>query len=287
MRLPVKKSSEEAYLKQEAPVVVDAVLLEGKKILVADDDEYNILLFHTILEKWNVAVDLAGNGREAFDMLQKKHYDIVLTDINMPEMSGIELIKKTRQELSGYHDVPFLCITANVFQDERHELFDNFVLKPFSEQDLFYKIARALKLEVQFAQAVSKDKNEVDETANSEDTVSLCDLEKFADGDWEMVKSMTQDLISNNRLHMLQINNALADKDRQRISAVAHKMQPSFAHVNAVHVVNLLLKLEHEEKTMSTAELKTTVKQLNEATSEVFTWLENKIKHLQGPVNAI
>ncbi|MFW5700906.1 MAG: response regulator, partial [Cyclobacteriaceae bacterium] len=268
-------------------VVVDAVLLEGKKILVADDDEYNILLFHTILEKWNVAVDLAGNGREAFDMLQKKHYDIVLTDINMPEMSGIELIKKTRQELSGYHDVPFLCITANVFQDERHELFDNFVLKPFSEQDLFYKIARALKLEVQFAQAVSKDKNEVDETANSEDTVSLCDLEKFADGDWEMVKSMTQDLISNNRLHMLQINNALADKDRQRISAVAHKMQPSFAHVNAVHVVNLLLKLEHEEKTMSTAELKTTVKQLNEATSEVFTWLENKIKHLQGPVNAI
>lgn len=188
-------------------------------------------------------------------------------------MSGIELVNKVRQELSNYENTPFLCITANVFHDKRYECFDGFILKPFTEQDLFYKIVIALGLEV----IVTAPKIEPVDKVSSENTgevASLSDLEKFADGDKDMIRNMVEDLISNNRLHMLQMNNALAANDRDRLAAIAHKMTPSFAHVKAWQVTDLLNKLEYEQNSFTQPEIKGIVKQLNQASSEVFTWLE-------------
>lgn len=283
LQLPVQKCAPEDYLLREAVPTVNPQLLQGKSVLVADDDEYNILLFHTILKKWGLKVDLAGDGKEAFTSLQSKKYDIVLTDINMPEMSGIELVNKIREDLPEYTDVPILCITANVFHDKKNQVFDGYILKPFTEQDLYLKMAGALKLEIEMQNnPVLKEISEGNGHEISGESVSLYELQKFADGDWDMVRSMVEDLISNNRLHMLQMNNALAANDYSRVAAIAHKMQPSFAHVNAGQVLTILQMLEQKEKEHDQQQIKIMVKQLNHATSEVFTFLESRVAKMEN-----
>ncbi len=280
LKLPVTVGSLADYMEHEAPLSFDFTLLKGKKVLVADDDEYNILLFHTILKKWDVEVDLASNGAEALKFLLDNDYDLVLTDVNMPEISGIELVKKVKSELQNYSDVPFLCITANVFHDASYECFDGFVLKPFTEQALFNKIAQALQLSVAIEPEEDVDLENDRETTEDSETVSLQDLEKFADGDWDMVKSMTTDLISNNRLNMLQMNNALDEENKQRVTALAHKMQPSFAHVKANNVLASLKQLEYEIDSLSWEQIAAKIQLLNQMTSKVFNILEAKINQV-------
>lgn len=120
--------------------------LEGKRILLADDNKMNILLAQTVLEKYKLAVDVAYDGKEALVLFKNNAYDLILTDIQMPEMGGLELTSIIR----AYPDknkaiIPILGVTANVLQEDRKKYIESgindLVLKPFSEKELIDKIA--------------------------------------------------------------------------------------------------------------------------------------------------
>ncbi|SEB18502.1 ATP-binding protein [Pedobacter hartonius] len=124
--------------------------LNGKYVLVAEDNKLNILLLTTILRKWGVACDIAENGREAFLLFEANRYDIILTDIEMPEMGGVEFSGLVRgYPESSKASVPILALTANVLKEDRdkylHGGINGVVLKPFSEQNLLDRIADALE----------------------------------------------------------------------------------------------------------------------------------------------
>ncbi|MDN3587214.1 ATP-binding protein [Pedobacter aquatilis] len=121
--------------------------LVGKDILVADDNVLNILLATTILKKYRLNFSAASNGQQAFELFTENNYDLILTDIQMPELGGIELTKLIR----SYHDelkrnIPILGVTANVMQEDRAKYLqsgmDELVLKPFSEKELLDKILK-------------------------------------------------------------------------------------------------------------------------------------------------
>ncbi|WP_053058323.1 ATP-binding protein [Pedobacter sp. BMA] len=122
-------------------------ILAGKKILLADDNALNILLASTILKKHKIAFDVAYNGKEALDLFNENEYDLVLTDIQMPEMGGMELTQKIRNSAKlAKRNVPVLGVTANVMQEDRERYLasgmNELVLKPFLEQELLEKISR-------------------------------------------------------------------------------------------------------------------------------------------------
>ncbi|PWS26266.1 hypothetical protein DHW03_15865 [Pedobacter yonginense] len=124
--------------------------LEGKKILLADDNTLNILLATTILKKYKIVFDTAYNGMEALELFNDNQYDLILTDIQMPEMGGIELTNKIRNgEDLAKRKIPILGITANVLQEDRERYLasgmDELVLKPFLEKELLEKILRFVK----------------------------------------------------------------------------------------------------------------------------------------------
>lgn len=119
--------------------------LEGKNILLADDNKMNILLAQTVLKKYKMKVDVAYDGKQAFELFKNNTYDLILTDIQMPEMGGVELTRTIR----SYADttkikVPILGVTANVLQEDRKKYIESgindLVLKPFSEKELLDKI---------------------------------------------------------------------------------------------------------------------------------------------------
>lgn len=130
--------------------IEDADFLKGKHVLLADDNRLNILLAGTILKKYKVSFDTAGDGLEAYGLFNENNYDLILTDIQMPEIGGIELTKKIRNGTNvKKRNVPILGVTANVMQEDRTKYLESgmndLVLKPFSERELIDKIIQFLK----------------------------------------------------------------------------------------------------------------------------------------------
>lgn len=130
--------------------ISDIDFLKGKKALLADDNMLNILLASTILKKYKIVFDAAYDGKEALELFNENDYDIVLTDIQMPEMGGIELTKNIRSSANAKKStVPILGVTANVMQEDRTKYLESgmneLVLKPFLEKEFLEKILRFLK----------------------------------------------------------------------------------------------------------------------------------------------
>lgn len=107
------------------------------RILLAEDNQINSVLAQAILKRAGFHVDVAANGREALDTFTLAPYDIVLMDMRMPEMDGLEATRRLRA--SGAN-VPIIALTANASSSDRDDCFNagmnDFISKPFEPQDL-------------------------------------------------------------------------------------------------------------------------------------------------------
>ena len=113
-----------------------------KKILIAEDNDSNFVLMTYILKKF-YQFDRARNGQEAVDMVDKDQYDIVLMDIKMPIMTGLEATKAIKEK---YPDLPVVALTANAFDSDRQAAMDagcdDFLAKPVSSDSCLSTIKR-------------------------------------------------------------------------------------------------------------------------------------------------
>ncbi|HEY8781458.1 MAG TPA: response regulator [Mucilaginibacter sp.] len=128
-------------------------------VLLAEDNAANQFVALKMLEEWNIKVDTAINGLEAFEKLKKDNFNLVLMDIHMPVMDGNEATRKIRNELTGYKkDVPIVSFSASVLEKERNEAknagADDFIGKPFEPKILNSKIHELLDNEQRFTSAV-------------------------------------------------------------------------------------------------------------------------------------
>ncbi|SOD15254.1 ATP-binding protein [Pedobacter xixiisoli] len=132
--------------KQKKLVIADISHLAGKRILLVDDNKLNILLAQTVVKKYKMLTDVANDGAEAYQLFEKNNYDLILTDVQMPVMGGVELTRLIRAEANANKaSVPILGVTANVMEEDRERYLDSgmnaLVLKPYSEKELIDKIA--------------------------------------------------------------------------------------------------------------------------------------------------
>ncbi|WP_410220509.1 ATP-binding protein [Pedobacter sp.] len=121
--------------------------LSGKRVLLADDNKMNILLAETVIKKYNISIDTALDGKQALHLFEHNNYDLVLTDIQMPEMGGVELTQRIRKlKNKSKSSIHILAITANVLEEDRIKYLssgiNDLVLKPFSEKELMDKITK-------------------------------------------------------------------------------------------------------------------------------------------------
>ena len=113
-----------------------------KKILIAEDNDSNFVLMSYILKK-HYQFERAKNGQEAVEMVDKNQYDIVLMDIKMPIMNGLEATKAIKEK---HPDLPILALTANAFDSDRQLAMDagcdDFLSKPVSSEECLETIKR-------------------------------------------------------------------------------------------------------------------------------------------------
>lgn len=116
------------------------------KVLVAEDNAINQLLARGLLKRCNAIVTVVVNGREAVDAWSAGPFDLILMDIQMPEMDGLEATRVIRsRELPGAH-TPIIAVTARAMTGDREACLaagmDGYISKPIRSVDLMAMIAR-------------------------------------------------------------------------------------------------------------------------------------------------
>jgi two-component system sensor histidine kinase/response regulator len=119
----------------------------GKRILVADDDPFNREIARDMFDGMGLKVDTVCNGQEAVTAAQVQHYDLILMDVQMPVMDGLEATRLIRQ-IAGWERRPILAMTANVFAEDRRACLDSgmsdVVPKPIEAEDLYFTLLKWL-----------------------------------------------------------------------------------------------------------------------------------------------
>jgi len=125
------------------------MVIRSKAFLVAEDDEVIREIMQSQLAAAGCAVEIAANGREAYDLFRRCHCDVVLTDIEMPEMDGYALVRALRALENTARRPIILAITASDFdlneQEARERGFDGYMLKPLDLAVLETKLATLMK----------------------------------------------------------------------------------------------------------------------------------------------
>ena len=130
----------------EAETEIETVI-KNVKVLVAEDIVLNQLLIRIIIEDFGFAVDIAGNGKIAIEYLKKNKYDIILMDLQMPEMNGYEATAYIRTQMNS--KIPIIALTADVTTVDVEQCkavgLNDYISKPIDEKLLFSKIIKCLK----------------------------------------------------------------------------------------------------------------------------------------------
>ena len=119
--------------------------LKGKKILLVEDNQMNIMVASKFLNKWEVKIDVAHNGQEGVEKVMQNHYDLVLMDLQMPIVDGYEATRQIRQQ---NNKIPIIALTASALLRVRREVhaagMNDYITKPFNPEELKRKIVYQL-----------------------------------------------------------------------------------------------------------------------------------------------
>ena len=195
------------------------------KVLIAEDYMFNYLLLQKFLEKLNFEYVICDNGAKAIDELKNQDFDLVLMDLDMPVMNGIEAVKHIRKDFIGNKkEIPIIAITGH----HKDEYFGN--LNGVGFNDCLHKpIDLAVlknKLYNYIASLQGVDEGTLQNTKIVEKELNLDYLYEFADGDKTFVKEMIELFITNVPVFVDNIKSAYKDEDWEKLRFNAHKFSP-------------------------------------------------------------
>ncbi len=120
--------------------------LKGKRILLIEDNLVNQKVTYLMLQKAGITVHIANHGKEAISLLEKERYDLIITDLQMPEMDGFQTVAYIRTRL--HLGTPIIAMTASALRNEKDRCFElgmnEYLTKPFAPAELFHHLQRYL-----------------------------------------------------------------------------------------------------------------------------------------------
>jgi signal transduction histidine kinase len=140
------QSSDKHQIEDEMLVQRTFRSLKGLRVLVVEDNVINQKIVMKFLTKWDVATDVADNGKIAVDKVKQNRYDVVLMDLHMPEMNGYDATRIIREQDDDYfRKVPIIALTASAMLEDRERIYQfgmsGFIIKPFNPTELYWKIS--------------------------------------------------------------------------------------------------------------------------------------------------
>ncbi len=267
----------------------DMELLNYAKILMAEDNEFNLILAEDTLKDIvpNIKLDIAKNGLQAIEKIQENEYDLVLMDIQMPVLNGLDATIRIRKELNdAKKNIKIIAITANVMQDDIERYLNNgmndHVPKPFKKEMLIEKLL--LHLDKNLLKK-RKEMNPIDEEEKKVELDSKTDvknienktylnldfLTSFTNGKKDKEEKYLKLFLDNAPKLLNQINNAATQNDFESITIAAHSLKSQLNYVGVKEEQSQVYKIEKMAREKKEIDLfAKDIKQLNWICEKVF-----------------
>jgi CheY-like chemotaxis protein/HPt (histidine-containing phosphotransfer) domain-containing protein len=205
-------------------------------VLLVEDNLLNQVLAKKVLTNWGWEVDIADNGNMAIEQLKKRDYDIILMDIQLPEMDGYEATQYIRKRFPAPKcNIPIMAMTAHAMSSEEEKCkkigMNGYISKPFDQKVLYTRILRLIN-----TSGYHKESSEEVSAENSDPTTSLAHtdlayLEQLADGNNDFIKEMLVLFIEQMPESLDKMHTYLERKDWKQLRGILHKIKPSLAFV--------------------------------------------------------
>jgi CheY-like chemotaxis protein len=213
-------------------------------LLLTEDNVVNQKLAVRLLEKRGHSVVVVGNGREALEALERQAFDVVLMDVQMPEMDGFEATAaiRAREKVTGSH-VPIVAMTAHAMKGDRERCLDvgmdGYISKPLQPSELFEAVegfVRRAAVEPPCGKAAAGS----DGPAEFDVTVAL----RGVGGDQELLKEIIDIYLVEGPRWMAEIGAAVKRQDAATLQRVAHTLKGTVSAFGAAKVCELAQRLE-------------------------------------------
>ena len=248
--IPYQTGDEKLIRKEAEPTLYIPEEIRNLKILIVDDEEYNRLLFKTILDRWKANHTEVSDGMEALELLKSNRYDLLFMDARMPGIDGLKATQFIRNEMNiTESEMPVICISAAAVNEDwqkyRKAGMNAFLPKPFSEETLLTTILSVINnYEPSGIIQPAEEKVDVDKKIN------LDNLYHISGGDEQFVKQMLVSFIESTKKGLEEMKEAVRTGELDAVAELAHKMLPPCRHIGASELANLLKKIEENTKNM-------------------------------------
>jgi signal transduction histidine kinase/AmiR/NasT family two-component response regulator/HPt (histidine-containing phosphotransfer) domain-containing protein len=225
------------------------------RILLADDVEVNQFVGSEMLASGGYLCDVVGSGREAFAAVTRQHYDVVLMDCQMPDMSGFEAtaaIRALERERGAQTCLRIIALTANAVAGDRERCLaagmDGYLTKPLNRNELFRAIQAASTMGTTIvppAPALGADASAGADLASS--GPSAVDQERLLDrclGDWTLLSRLAEKFESRSQKTWDQLHAGIVAGDAPEVARLAHAMKGAAANLSANRVAQLAEQIE-------------------------------------------
>jgi signal transduction histidine kinase/CheY-like chemotaxis protein len=221
--------------------------VKGLRVLVVEDNEINQHLIQAIFRHWQVTCEVANNGREALQRLREHSFDLILMDIQMPEMDGYTTTQKIRTELGL--NTPIIAMTAHAMAGEREKCLSygmsDYIAKPVREEKLYELILLYVKTDLQ-----KSNSQPAKAAANGFQFIHLDYMREVSGGDVAYEKIVTEQFLELLPDDLRTLEEAWQQKDIPTLRRVAHNMKTTISVMGLNDRLQPYLNaLEYEELT--------------------------------------
>ncbi|GAA3955086.1 ATP-binding protein [Hymenobacter algoricola] len=207
----------------------DTGALHGRQMLLVEDNEINRVVARMLLEEWGIALDEAEDGPAALRCLELKYYDLVLMDIQLPGMNGVDVTAAIRQHPDPRRAaVPIVALTANAFLADAEQYLaagmNDCVAKPFDETILFAKLRRLL--------------------TPAAPLYDLVQLRALSRGKQAFVHTIVRSFLTNIPVTLTELQAAAAAAHWPEVARLVHHMKPNLVAFGVSQAEPLVAELE-------------------------------------------
>lgn len=216
-------------------------ILQGKRILLAEDYVTNREVVRLHLSDLGIELETAENGMEALELCRKNPYDLVLMDVHMPRMSGLEAASEIRR-LPDWESIPIIAMTASAFKEDRQNCMEagmnDFMAKPIRKKNLLSLISQWLGGYQQAGLSV-----ESGSVQTSSETYSIQELSKEL-GDETLAMEVLKGYLESGKELMASIESSLLSGRREEAHRHSHSLKGGALNIFASELAKNALALE-------------------------------------------
>lgn len=220
---------------------------EKLKVLVVDDDEMNRRMMQLILTREDHDVELARDGFEACQMAETQHFDLILMDLQMPEMDGIETSRRIRALETRSNQAYIVALTASYLPEKGQELFeagiDNYIAKPFDVEHLRLMLRHGLDRREAPAPGImeSSEPEMNDKWKSFNPAVGV----KQVGGDEAAFQGLLADFVDELPQKLDHMDKCLAERDMDGLSRGAHNLKGVSSNLGVLQLSQYAGSLEN------------------------------------------